>query len=698
MLARETEGSLVMARAKAAAACLVLAVCVLFAAAPAWADFGKRYALVIGNSDYAHVERLPNTGRDAEAMAEALEALRFSVFKGIDLTADEFDRLLGEFEAASAEADTVVFYYAGHAVQLDELNHLLPVDAVLSDPSRIDAETLVLDDIIKRIHRRQRQTIVFLDASRKNPLPESAEDGSGDGLAPVGAGAGTFVSFAALPGDVSYEGRGKNSPFSEALITHIGKPGQSISDLMIDVRNDVSDRTVGRQVPWDQSSLRADFFFNPSPQYVAMSEPAQGGIVIGRAGGITIGGGGNAEGDALSGEAPLSEDVPIEDPATEEAVTEEPVTEALATADPIADEPATDEPVTEVPAIEVPVTEVPAIEEPVTEEPVTEDPSIEDPVTEKPATEEPVTVAVTEEPATEEPVTEEPVTEEPVTEEPVTEAVTQKPATEVPLAEAVFEEPVSKEPVTAEPVTPAVIEELVTADPVTADPATKIAVAEVTMTEPRPQTATSTIIGPPPVEAPITTRPAAGPATTATPQRLQPEREWFPDDEAPPAEEERQMAAIDPQQPLAPDLDVQPQEPLVDPLELARSIQSDLARIGCYRMSVDGEWGQRSRTSLEQYFREKGEAATSLEPSADLLAKLQSETGTVCSPPATPKAKKPAVAAPAEKKAKKPAVAAPAEKKAKKPAVAAPAPKKAPAVAAVPPPPSTAKKPKIIGF
>jgi uncharacterized caspase-like protein len=312
MLARETRGSHLMARdwarARAAAACLVFVALLVFGAAPALAQFGERYALVIGNSDYAHVEALPNTARDAGAMAEALEALRFTVFRGIDLTAEDFERLIEEFDQAAADADTVVFYYAGHGFQLNGLNHLAPVDAVLRDRARINAETFVLDDIVARIHRRQRQTIVFLDACRNNPLPASAQDGAGAGLAQVGTGDGTFIAFATQPGNVSYDGTGKNSPFTEALLTHIGKPNRNISSLMIDVRNEVSDRTLGRQVPWDQSSLRADFHFNPVPepaaqQYVASREPAAGGLVIGRTADSAIRGRGDA-GSTVPGPVP----------------------------------------------------------------------------------------------------------------------------------------------------------------------------------------------------------------------------------------------------------------------------------------------------------------------------------------------------------------------------------------------------------
>jgi uncharacterized caspase-like protein len=252
-----------MARFKAAATCLLLAVYVVFAAPPAWAEFGGRYALVIGNSSYAHAEPLPNSARDAAAMAETLEALGFTVFKGVDLTGKRFAGLIDEFEAAASDADTVMFYYAGHGFELNGINHLAPIDAVLRDRSRINAETLALSDIVERIHRRERQTIAFLDTCRNDPLPPGVRKAPSKAMAQLDTGNETFIAFATQPGGVSYDGSGAGSPFTEALLTHIGKPGQSLSELMSKVRNDVATRTLGRQVPWDQSSLSAQFYFNP---------------------------------------------------------------------------------------------------------------------------------------------------------------------------------------------------------------------------------------------------------------------------------------------------------------------------------------------------------------------------------------------------------------------------------------------------
>jgi hypothetical protein len=233
-------------------------------------NFGKRYALVVGNGDYEHAQALPNAARDATRIAEELAALRFQVFDGTNLTKAQFERLVKEFRSASADADTVVFYYAGHGFQLNGVNHLVPVDATMRDRSLIDSETVVVDSILASIHGSNHQTLVFLDACRNNPLPPDLRDeGSGEGLAQLNTGDdGIFIAFATQPGNTSRDGAGLHSPFTGALLRHISKPGQSVHDLMINVRNDVTEATLGKQRPWDQSSLRAQFHFNPGPSPV----------------------------------------------------------------------------------------------------------------------------------------------------------------------------------------------------------------------------------------------------------------------------------------------------------------------------------------------------------------------------------------------------------------------------------------------
>lgn len=222
----------------------------------------KRIAIVVGNSHYAssRLERLPNAANDATRLSESLKRLNFEVLTATDVTADAFAKLLATAEGDADGAGAVLIFYAGHGVQIKGENYLLPVDT--PDPENLQALTdraVKLNDVIARFARRDRQTFVFLDACRNNPVPGG--EGLSDGLAQVEVGENTFVAFATQPGNVTVDGAGDNSPFTTALLKNLEIPGLSISDMMIRVRNDTESLTVGRQVPWDQSNLREQFYF-----------------------------------------------------------------------------------------------------------------------------------------------------------------------------------------------------------------------------------------------------------------------------------------------------------------------------------------------------------------------------------------------------------------------------------------------------
>jgi hypothetical protein len=225
-------------------------------------DQSHRLAIVVGNSNYQshRLEHLPNAANDARRLSETLERLNFEVVMATDVSREAFDRLLAEAEQKLPTASSVLIFYAGHGVQLDGENYLLPVDT--PDPDTADKLTeraIKLNDVIGRFASRTRQTFVFLDACRNNPMP--AGQGVGNGLAQVEVGENTFIAFATQPGNVTVDGAGENSPFTTALLKNLEIPGLSISDMMIRVRNETEALTVGRQVPWDQSNLREQFYF-----------------------------------------------------------------------------------------------------------------------------------------------------------------------------------------------------------------------------------------------------------------------------------------------------------------------------------------------------------------------------------------------------------------------------------------------------
>jgi len=223
-----------------------------------------RLALVIGNSNYKNIPTLKNPERDAALISSTLRGLGFDVIEKTDLDRSGFEAAVSEALEKATYKNAVLFYYAGHGFQLSGRNYLVPTDASLTDKTRIEEETLSLDTLISRLQSRDRQTLLLLDACRNNPLPQSSREAvSSDGLAQIETGSGTFVAFATQPGNITNDGAGANSPFSTALAEHMPTEGISISDMMIRVRNTVEETTLERQTPWDQSSLRSQFYFNP---------------------------------------------------------------------------------------------------------------------------------------------------------------------------------------------------------------------------------------------------------------------------------------------------------------------------------------------------------------------------------------------------------------------------------------------------
>ncbi|MGL6211239.1 MAG: caspase family protein [Paracoccaceae bacterium] len=232
----------------------------------------SKMALVVGNAAYEAAPGLTTATHDAQDVAGALRGLGFEVTLLTDVSSDVFWVVLETFAAKSKAADTVVFYYAGHAFQMGGVNHLVPVAARLDSEQAIRDETWTLDAIAEQLRGGAGQVLIFLDACRTNPLPAVLR--ADQGLAQFDGGTGTFVAFATRPGAVAYDRvtDARNSPFTAALLKRIGVAGQSISDLMIGVRNDVEEATGGQQVPWDQSSLRAQVFLAPKADGPALPE------------------------------------------------------------------------------------------------------------------------------------------------------------------------------------------------------------------------------------------------------------------------------------------------------------------------------------------------------------------------------------------------------------------------------------------
>ena len=235
---------------------------------------GTRMALIIGNGAYAHVKALPNPPNDARAVARSLRDIRFTVSEGVDLDRAAMQKMTRDFLRDAARAQIVVVYYAGHGVQVDGRNYLIPVDVELKPGANMTEAMIDMDTIMAGLDDQVRTNILIFDACRNNPMAQQvASAGSSRGIesasglaAPsslgTGAtlGAGTLIAFATAPGQVALDGEGANSPFSAALSRHIGTPGLEVQQMLTRVRAEVVAATKTRQVPWSNSSLLGEVY------------------------------------------------------------------------------------------------------------------------------------------------------------------------------------------------------------------------------------------------------------------------------------------------------------------------------------------------------------------------------------------------------------------------------------------------------
>ena len=225
----------------------------------------KNIALVIGNSAYQNVSRLPNATNDATAIAKVLKEVGFEIVESrLDLGAAEMKRTLRDFSDRTKDADIAVVYFAGHGIEVDGTNYLLPVDAKLERDVDVEDEGVSLDRVLRTLDPAKRLRLVILDACRDNPFASTMKLSQGKrsvsrGLARVEpAGSDTLVAFAAKAGSTAAEGSGPNSPFTTALVKHIATPGLDLRLAFGRVRDEVMRTTKNRQEPFVYGSLGGD--------------------------------------------------------------------------------------------------------------------------------------------------------------------------------------------------------------------------------------------------------------------------------------------------------------------------------------------------------------------------------------------------------------------------------------------------------
>jgi formylglycine-generating enzyme required for sulfatase activity len=221
---------------------------------------GPRIALVIGNAGYQNVSKLANPVNDARDITEALRSLGFDVLLGEDMNVFEMRRIISEFgdKLDGAKGGMALFYYAGHGIQYNQENYLIPVEFKTLTKGNIDVDTLELQRVMGKIKDAKTDVnIVILDACRDNPFGGGSRD-TGQGWAKTNAPRDTLVVYATSPGEVAFDGEGKNGLFTAALLGQI-KNGDELDVMFRKVKNDVYKASNGVQTTWSDSSVRGEY-------------------------------------------------------------------------------------------------------------------------------------------------------------------------------------------------------------------------------------------------------------------------------------------------------------------------------------------------------------------------------------------------------------------------------------------------------
>ena len=260
---------------------VVAVVAVVVLAAPAVVLADGRVALVVGNSTYAHIGRLPNAENDAVDMSAALRRLGFDVTTELDADGVELTEALRAFTRQSVGADVALVFYAGHGIEMDGANYLVPVDARLERDLDVRYETVTVDDMLASTLGASLR-LVILDACRNNPLARSMQrtlasrsvsGGSFGDLNESLLGDETLVAYAAAAGTTAADGRGRNSPYTSALLAHLEQPLE-IGLLFRRVRAQVLASTNGQQRPHEYQSLVGEHYLSLPPTAEAVTVTA----------------------------------------------------------------------------------------------------------------------------------------------------------------------------------------------------------------------------------------------------------------------------------------------------------------------------------------------------------------------------------------------------------------------------------------
>jgi Caspase domain len=232
--------------------------------------YANRKALVIGNDLYTHVPKLHNAGADAEAMAKSLESVGYKVFKYLNLDEKKFKQVIRDFRQNLSGGDEVLFFYAGHGVQLGNANYLLPTDVQGDQEDQVKDDAILLQKVLDDLEEKKTKfALAVIDACRDNPFKGKGRAIGGRGLAPTSAATGQMIMFSAGSGQQALDRLGdndkeKNGLFTRIFVKEMTKPGFSVDRVLRNVRNEVVRlaRSVGHeQTPALYDQAVGEFYF-----------------------------------------------------------------------------------------------------------------------------------------------------------------------------------------------------------------------------------------------------------------------------------------------------------------------------------------------------------------------------------------------------------------------------------------------------
>ncbi len=230
----------------------------------------RRIALVIGNSAYKS-SPLKNPVNDATDMAAKLRRLDFQVSLGKDLSRKEMRTAIRKFGKELKRGGVGLFYYAGHGMQVNGKNYLIPVGADIDVEDEIQDEAIDAGSVLRKMDSAgNTMNMVFLDACRNNPFARSFRS-TNKGLAQMDAPSGSLIVYATAPGSVAADGDGRNGIFTQNLLSYLDTPDLEVGQMLRKVRVSVRKETDGKQTPWESSSLEGNFYFVPGTKAANVS-------------------------------------------------------------------------------------------------------------------------------------------------------------------------------------------------------------------------------------------------------------------------------------------------------------------------------------------------------------------------------------------------------------------------------------------